>query len=322
MAIKTAFEEEVPGAQWYSYGDDEAAGMQHVDPILQQQSIKRPNRDLRKNVNAASNLFYIYTSGTTGHPKASMIKHIRYFTAAMVFSESFKVRGSDINYCCLPLYHSAGGIVGLGMMMYTGGTMVLRKKFSSSNFWPDIVKHKCTSFQYIGELCRYLVSQPPTEYDKAHSIRVAIGNGMRPDVWKKFQERFGVPIIGEFYGATEGNATLANTRNRYPAIGYISPLLSRLFPIKIVKFDVKTEELIRDKNGLCIECQPEEVGELLGFIDDNDVLRKFDVLFLSLLPLPSFLYSNNRNNNIYNEDKYLMMIFIQLFKILQKNNKK
>mmetsp|Transcript_24587 Transcript_24587/g.31269 ORF Transcript_24587/g.31269 Transcript_24587/m.31269 type:complete len:555 (-) Transcript_24587:46-1710(-) len=250
--------------------------MIQIDSNLSTQSTKNPARALRSNTNSDSNLFFIYTSGTTGHPKASVIKHLRFYSATMVFSGMYGVTNSDRVYCCLPLYHSAGGIIGTGCALYTGCTFVFRKKFSATKFWKDISENNCTVFQYIGELCRYLLAQPKTEYDTAHKVRLAIGNGMRPDVWGPFQERFQIERIGEFYGATEGNCNIANTRGKQGAVGYVSPLYAALFPIKLVKFDVEKEEPFRTKEGFCIPCQPGEPGELLGFIDTKDPTRAFD----------------------------------------------
>jgi len=81
---------------------------------------------------------------------------------------------------------------------------VLRKKFSASNFWKEVSYYNCTVVQYIGELCRYLLATPPSPFDKRHNCRLAVGNGLRPDIWEKFQTRFNLPEVGEFYGATEG----------------------------------------------------------------------------------------------------------------------
>lgn len=254
-----------------------APNMVSVDPIIAQQSTKNPPKSLRDKTDSSSNLFFIYTSGTTGLPKASVIKHLRFYTAIMGFTEMYKIQRTDRVYCCLPLYHSAGGIIGTGSALYSGCTFVFRKKFSATKFWKDISENQCTVIQYIGELCRYLLAQPKTQYDTAHKVRLAIGNGMRPDVWGPFQKRFQIQQIGEFYGATEGNCNMVNTRGRYGAVGYVSPLYSFLLPVKIVKFDVETEEPIRNKDGFCIPCKAGEVGELLGYIDTKDPTRAFDV---------------------------------------------
>mmetsp|Transcript_18379 Transcript_18379/g.31295 ORF Transcript_18379/g.31295 Transcript_18379/m.31295 type:complete len:314 (+) Transcript_18379:1-942(+) len=129
--------------------------------------------------------------------------------------------------------------------------------------------------QYIGELCRYLLSQPETQYDKSR-IRLAIGNGLRPDIWKQFQKRFNIDVIAEFYAATEGNASVLNSKNKAGAVGYIPPLIMKLYPLELVRLEDDNETPKRDKNGLCILCKPGEKGELLGKIDNSDPTRKFD----------------------------------------------
>lgn len=62
--------------------------------------------------------------------------------------------------------------------------------------------------QYIGEMCRYILSSPPKAEDKEHKVRLVFGNGLRPQIWKEFVERFDIQQVAEFYGATEGNANI------------------------------------------------------------------------------------------------------------------
>eukprot|EP00168_Porphyra_purpurea_P021531 TRINITY_DN9645_c0_g1_i1.p1 TRINITY_DN9645_c0_g1~~TRINITY_DN9645_c0_g1_i1.p1 ORF type:complete len:377 (+),score=97.83 TRINITY_DN9645_c0_g1_i1:95-1132(+) len=161
------------------------------------------------------------------------------------------------------------------MAWYTGGSFVFRSKFSKSNFWSDVAEHRCTVVQYIGELCRYLLTAPESPQDKKHRVRIAIGNGLRKDVWPTFQKRFNIPQIGEFYGATEGNVALVNSKGKVGAVGYVSPLVARFVNFKIIKFDVATEQAIRGPDGLCIPCKDGEIGEIVGEIDDTDPTRKF-----------------------------------------------
>jgi acyl-CoA synthetase (AMP-forming)/AMP-acid ligase II len=149
---------------------------------------------------------FIYTSGTTGLPKAALIRNSKFWGSAAFFSSQFEVTEKDVIYNCLPLYHSAGGMICVAMSFFTGATMVIKRKFSATAFWEDVRRHKCTVFQYIGELCRYLMTVPPSPLDKKTSIRIAIGNGLRPDIWEEFQTRFAIPEIGEFYSSTEGLA--------------------------------------------------------------------------------------------------------------------
>jgi acyl-CoA synthetase (AMP-forming)/AMP-acid ligase II len=149
-------------------------------------------------------LLYIYTSGTTGLPKAALIKHTRYVGACYTFYSITGLNQNDKFFITLPLYHSNGGMVGTGMAMISGVTIVLRRKFSASNFWRDCIKYECTAFCYVGEICRYLLNQPESELDKQHSVRLCLGNGLRSSIYEQFSQRFNVKCI-EFYASTEGN---------------------------------------------------------------------------------------------------------------------
>ena len=136
-----------------------------------------------------------------------MIKHSRLYGAGFVLFDAAYLNNSDIVYVSLPIYHGNGSFIGIGSAIISGATCVLRRKFSASNFWKECIEYDCTAFVYVGELCRFLVNQPPSPFDKKHKVRKAIGNGLRINVWKDFQNRFGVKCI-ELYGATEGNCTM------------------------------------------------------------------------------------------------------------------
>ena len=237
------------------------------------------DKALRKGTRAIDPWGFVYTSGTTGLPKAAVIKHARFFTAAAAFSNLYDLTPADRIMTVLPLYHSAGGMIGAGMLIYSGATMILYRKFSASSFFKDARESKATVFQYIGELCRYLMATEPSDADRAHSLRIGIGNGLRPDIWGKFQERFNIPEIGEFYASTEGNCSLFNRVDRsgfgQGAVGHMGYLLHKANPVQIVRFNVETEEIVRDKSGRCIPCGPNEVGEMIGIIDSTDPLKDF-----------------------------------------------
>eukprot|EP00924_Labyrinthula_sp_SR-Ha-C_P008576 snap_masked-scaffold_37-processed-gene-0.21-mRNA-1 protein AED:0.01 eAED:0.01 QI:0/-1/0/1/-1/1/1/0/595 len=221
---------------------------------------------------------YIYTSGTTGLPKAAIIMHQKMIAFGMLMKHGFKVDTNDIVYTCLPLFHSAGGGLGVGMMLYIGCTVAIGKKFSASRFFEECTKYKATVTQYIGEICRYLVATPKGDFDTKHNLRIAIGNGLRPEVWDEFQDRFKIPQIGEFYGATEGTSATFNLCTRKEDRGYcgrFGPILTKVIGIKIVKFDVVEEVPIRDSKGHCIECKKGEPGEMLFLINPKDSRTKF-----------------------------------------------
>jgi fatty-acyl-CoA synthase len=208
----------------------------------------------------------IYTSGTTGLPKAANVSHYRVMQWSHWFAGLIDVRPVDRMYNCLPLYHSVGGVVATGAILVAGGAVVLRQRFSASAFWKDVVDERCTLFQYIGELCRYLVNSPTQADETRHALRLACGNGLRGDVWPEFQQRFRIPQILEYYASTEGNFSLYNCEGRVGAIGRIPPFLSHRVPVALVKFDVDAGAPWRDGEGRCARCAPNEVGEAIGQI--------------------------------------------------------
>lgn len=247
---------------------------QNLDDLLASSPDSPPAVTHNKGFN--DRLFYIYTSGTTGLPKAAIIVHSRYYRIAAFGYYSFGLRPDDVVYCCLPLYHSAGNIVGVGQCLLHGLTVVIRRKFSASRFWDDCIKYNCTVVQYIGEICRYLLSQPVRPSESCHQVRVAMGNGLRPNVWETFMKRFNISRIGEFYGATECNCSLANMDNKVGSCGFNSVILPSIYPIRLLRADEDTMELIRDSRGLCVPCKPGEPGIIVGRINPQDPLRRFD----------------------------------------------
>ena len=248
---------------------DKVQGFENIDDD-NEKNTNRPNSSIRKTLTNSESLFYIYTSGTTGLPKASNFSHQKFAVGSGLQMFSLNMKSTDKTYLVLPLYHATGGVVGLGSTLFTGGTVVLRKKFSVEKFWEDCAKYEVTIITYIGELFRYLISAPKNEFEKQHNIRGMYGNGLRPDVWKVVQDRFGINNIIEFYGASEGNVSLTNVDSRFGSIGRIPPYAKNALPTKIVKFDVVNEKVVRNEDGFCIECGDDEAGEVIGLIPNED----------------------------------------------------
>jgi fatty-acyl-CoA synthase len=223
----------------------------------------------RRDVTVADRALHIYTSGTTGLPKAAHVSHHRLMQWSFWFAGLMNTGPDDRMYDCLPLYHSVGGVVATGAVLVRGGSAVIRDKFSAREFWDDVVNWDCTLFQYIGELCRYLVNAPEQPREKQHRLRLCCGNGLRADVWQKFQDRFAIPKILEFYAATEGNVSLYNVENEVGAIGRVPSFLAHRFPLALVKSDSATLDPIRDESGHCVRCATGEAGEAIGRIHDG-----------------------------------------------------
>ncbi|MGV1087508.1 MAG: long-chain-acyl-CoA synthetase FadD6 [Mycobacterium sp.] len=195
-------------------------------------------------VRARDTAFYIFTSGTTGHPKASVMTHQRWLRALAGFGGlGVRLRGNDTLYCALPLYHNNALTVALSSVLDAGATLALGKSFSASGFWDEVIAAEATAFIYIGELCRYLLNQPPKPGDREHHVRVIVGNGLRPDIWEEFTKRFGIKRVVEFYGASEGNTAFINVFN-IPGSTGINPL-----PLAYVEYDPATGDPVRDAKG-------------------------------------------------------------------------
>jgi fatty-acyl-CoA synthase len=252
----------------WSHGDTGNVGgeCERIDREVERLSGDAPQPAERRAVTIADRALVIYTSGTTGLPKAANVSHRRLLQWSFWFAGLMNTGPGDRMYDCLPLYHSVGGIVATGAVLVRGGSVLIREKFSAQHFWDDIADGGCTLFQYIGELCRYLLNAPENPRERAHRLRMCCGNGLRAGVWEKFQERFAVPRILEFYAATEGNVSLYNIEGEVGAIGRIPPFLAPRFPLTLVQFDAAAGHPVRNADGFCIRCATNEVGEALGRI--------------------------------------------------------
>lgn len=212
---------------------------------------------------ASTLAFYIFTSGTTGLPKASVMSHNRWLANySGIGGLAVRLRPSDTMYVALPLYHNNALSVSLGAVLAGGACIALSKQFSASRFWDEIIENRATSFTYIGELCRYLLAQPPKPTDRRHSIRVIIGNGMRPEIWDEFEQRFGIERIVEFYGASELNLAFVNAFGVKRTAGFC-PL-----PFKVVDYNPDGTAK-RDERGRLRQMPKGEPGLLISEISDR-----------------------------------------------------
>lgn len=248
---------------------DEVSERRGLDNAVRSGSSVRIARTLRAGITNRDTALFIYTSGTTGLPKAARIHHARARTYMRAFAGATNSSARDRVFNVLPLYHSTGGLVGIGPALLNGGRLILRRKFSASSFWRDVNATEATLFVYIGELCRYLVNSPGQDGERGHRLRLAFGNGLRSDVWPEFQDRFAIPDILEFYGSTEGNVSLFNFDGKPGSIGRVPRFLKSQINIRLVGFDIDTEQPVRLANGLCQEASAGQIGEAIGIIGDN-----------------------------------------------------
>ncbi|VVO97684.1 Crotonobetaine/carnitine--CoA ligase [Pseudomonas fluorescens] len=208
--------------------------------------------------------FYIYTSGTTGLPKAGVFKHGRWMRSSASFGMiALDMRPEDVVYCTLPLYHATGLCVCWGSAISGASGFAIRRKFSASQFWNDVRQYRATTLGYVGELCRYLVDQPPAVDDNQHSVTKMIGNGLRPGAWREFKTRFGVRHICELYAASDGNIGFTNVLNFDNTVGF------SLMSWELAAYDHDTGLPTRNAKGFMRKVAKGEQGLLLAKIDDK-----------------------------------------------------
>ena len=258
----------VTDAPVFVYGET-ADGRPRLDLEIAAFSDKGLSPEEKPALNLTDAALYIYTSGTTGLPKAARITHSRALRIMLGFAAATGASARDRVYMCLPMYHTNGGIIALGLTLSVGGSAYIREKFSAKAFWSDCVREKCTLFVYIGELCRYLINSPPSPDERRHKIRACIGNGLRPDIYEAFQKRFRIRAVLEFYGSTEGNAVMVNFDFKPGAIGRIPSWAATRFPMTLAAYDIDAETHPRDAAGYARMSAADEVGELLAEIRDD-----------------------------------------------------
>ncbi|HZR82160.1 MAG TPA: long-chain-acyl-CoA synthetase [Candidatus Binatia bacterium] len=205
---------------------------------------------------------YVYTSGTTGFPKPAIVRHARFTAGGHSLSILLEETPDDCAYAPTPLYHGYANFVGFAPAFHRGACFASRRKFSATEFLDDVRRHGVTIFCYVGELCRYLMRQPPTPRDRDHRIRLATGPGLRPDIWEAFRDRFGIPKIIDSYGQTEGNVSLQNRRGRVGSCGRCAPFTHD--SLRLARYDLERGELVRGSDGFLVECGVGEAGELLS----------------------------------------------------------
>lgn len=224
-------------------------------------------REVRAAITAESTTLLIFTSGTTGLPKAARYSHMRWMSSGDVMEVTMGATAQDVFYCCLPLYHGAAATSVTSTALRVGASIVVRRKFSVREFWQDVRRNNITVFQYIGEICRYLLNQPVVAGEREHSLRYMLGAGLTAESWQRWLERFGPIQVFEGWGATEANANLINVDNYVGSCGRV-PDWSRT-NLRLVRYDVESDTHPQDEHGFYQLCQPGEVGEAMGFIVDH-----------------------------------------------------
>jgi fatty-acyl-CoA synthase len=247
--------------------------LQRIDLAVSTLSGRTLLEDERPSVMLGDRALRIFTSGTTGLPKAAEVSHRKIIVWTHWFAGLAGLTAADRLYNCLPMHHSVGGVVAIGAPLVSGGSVAIAERFSARAFWRDVARWECTAFQYIGELCRYLVAAPRRVDEKSHGLRLAIGNGLAGGVWRAVLERFGPIRVLEFYASTEGNVWLYNVEGKIGSIGRVPPYLALRDPIALVRFDPVDQAPARGADGFCTRCADGEIGEAVGRVGEDAASR-------------------------------------------------
>lgn len=243
-------------------GEQAPRGADRLAPLLSAAPSGNPRGV--ESITASSTCFFIFTSGTTGLPKASKMTHYRWLRGMAGLGQmGLRLTAQDRLYCCLPLYHNNALTVSLGAVLGAGASLALGRKFSASRFWDEVRASDATAFCYIGELCRYLMNQPPSAKDRHHRVHAMIGNGLRPEIWADFQARFGIDNVSEFYGASESNLAFVNGFNLQRTAGFCP------MPFAVVRFDSDAEQPQRGGDGHLRTVATGGVGLLITEVTDR-----------------------------------------------------
>lgn len=219
----------------------------------------------RAGLQAGDTAQYIFTSGTTGLPKAAVISHARWLMAGDSMQLLWEITPEDCFYIFLPLYHGAASMSATSTAMSGGASLLVRRKFSRSEFWNDVRRHGITFCQYVGEICRFLLSAPAQANDKEHTLRKMSGTGLTPEIWAQWMSRFGDQFhIFEGWGGTESNTNTINLDNRAGSCGRV-PFWEKT-NLRLVRYDQDKGEYIRDDNGFLQLAGVNEPGEAIGMV--------------------------------------------------------
>lgn len=249
------FEQAEPGA---AHSDN---GWRNLNAELRNAGSANLPADARSGIRMSDPLYLIFTSGTTGLPKAAKVSHLRFIAAGESMVGFLDFGDDDVHYCVLPLYHGAGGMVIPAMSLAAGRPFVLRRKFSTSAFWADVRRHGVTTIQYIGEIIRYLLTAPPSDQDRNHTLRKMCGAGLRADPWISFQERFGITKIFEGLGSTELSFGITNVDNIPGSCGRLP--YPEHSSVRIVRWDAENDRHLIDEAGRPVLAAAGEVGEVI-----------------------------------------------------------
>ncbi len=205
-------------------GEDFAPGVLVAGTSLPEALAAQPAEDPGIVIEPGDLALLVFTSGTTAGPKAVRRNH---GTLALMAHGAVltmcQANADDVVYCVMPLFHANAQILGLGVALAAGCQLVLARRFSASAFLPDVRRHGCTLFNYVGSPLAYIMATPERPDDADNPLRLAYGNEAPRQYVDGFARRFGCRVI-DGYGASEVGVSFTRADGDPPgALGLAGP---------------------------------------------------------------------------------------------------
>ncbi len=233
-----------------------ATDMEQIDPG----AVKLP-RWYKPNPGRASDLAFVLFTGEGAHTRMSRISNGRWALSAFGTASSAALSEADTVYGVTPVYHPSGLMMSIGGAIAGGARLAMATHFDPATFWDEVRRYGVTVTSYTWTLLHDLVEAPANPGERHHPVRLFIGSGMPPGLWRRVQERFAPARVIEFYASTEAAAILVNLKGTKE--GCMGRPLPGTAAVKVAAYDLERGLALRP-NGFAAECAVDEVGMLLA----------------------------------------------------------
>jgi putative long chain acyl-CoA synthase len=224
----------------------------------------------RPNAGKGRDVAFIVFTGEGKRTRMSRITNRRWALSAFGTASSAALSPADTVYSVTPPYHPSGVMTSIGGAIAGGARLAMARSFDPSTFWEEVRRYGVTVASYTWTLLHDLVEAPPEPGERHHPVRLFIGSGMPPNLWRRVEQRFAPARVLEFYASTEAGAILVNLRDvKRGAMGRPLPGSAE---VRIAEYDLQAGGLVVGKGGFAQECGTDEVGMLLARVGPAEPL--------------------------------------------------